>query len=763
MSLSRIDSAIRWCFYGLFGIVPLLIFPTTSELFELNKMWMVWGISLIILFLWVSKMIFAKQWLFQRTPLDIPLGLFLLSQLIATLFSMDHSVSMWGYYSRFNGGLLSLISYIFLYYAFASNVLHSDKKHTVRTILVMLLSGAVVALWGFPSHFGYDPTCLMFRGTLDVSCWTEAFQPKVRIFSTLGQPNWLAAYLSILVPISIAFGINTLFSNYLPSGKVKLKTLISRFKESVPKKSLLLSSLFILLTIIFYIDIIWTDSQSGFLGLWGGLGIFFMATIAYQIKRSSVRVITQSYVPILGLLLLVLLGLSIYLGTPIERLKNLSFSPSTNSAPTQDTTVEQSAPALPALEFGGTDSSKIRLIVWEGAVNIFKSNPIFGSGVETFAYSYYQHRPAAHNLTSEWDYLYNKAHNEYLNYLATTGIFGLGTYLLFIGWVVYLYVKYLWNFYFQKNKKTELEEKYESLNYILATALFSGWVSILISNFFGFSVVILNLLLFIFPLWIIHLTQFSSTDMSKKINSFIHTPQRKTLVFSLGIIILVFEIVLFRYWLADKAYGMGNNLNKMGEYVTANQYLVDAVQKRPGEDLFKDELAVNVSTLALVLDQQGQSTQAAQFAQQAQFLSDNIVNKHPNNVVYWKSRTRIMYSLAQLDPSLFTLAIQAIEKASDLAPTDAKVAYNKALLYEQAGQRDEALKILTEAIALKPNYRDALYAKALLHTEIADAIEATNSAQATQERSEARKHLELIINYIVPTDTQSQELLEKLN
>ena len=38
-----------------------------------------------------------------------------------------------------------------------------------------------------------------------------------------------------------------------------------------------------------------------------------------------------------------------------------------------------------------------------------------------------------HNLTSEWDFLYNKAHNEYLNYLATTGLFGLGSYLLFIG------------------------------------------------------------------------------------------------------------------------------------------------------------------------------------------------------------------------------------------------------------------------------------------------------------------------------------------
>jgi O-antigen ligase len=61
-----------------------------------------------------------------------------------------------------------------------------------------------------------------------------------------------------------------------------------------------------------------------------------------------------------------------------------------------------------------------------------EANPLFGTGVETFAFAYYTYRPAQHNMTSEWDYLYNKAHNEYLNYLATIGILGLGSYLLMI-------------------------------------------------------------------------------------------------------------------------------------------------------------------------------------------------------------------------------------------------------------------------------------------------------------------------------------------
>jgi tetratricopeptide (TPR) repeat protein len=755
---------MRWCFYALFAVTPLIIFPTTSELFELNKMWTVWGISLLILFLWVSKMVITRQFIFRKTPLDIPIGLFLFSQILSTIFSMDQYVSFWGYYSRFNGGLLSLTAYIFLYYAFASNLLDGKRKNTLRTLLVTIFTGGIVALWGFPSHFGYDPTCMFFRGTLDVSCWTEAFQPKVRIFSTLGQPNWLATYLAVLTPLSIGFAVNIFFSDYAQTTKVKLSTFITRLKDSLSKKTIILSSLFAILSIVLYVDIIWTDSQSGFLGLWGGLGILLVGLIAFQIKRHKISSVIQSYIPILGTLLLIFLGLSMYLGTPIERLKNLSFSPPvTQSDVEQEKTPQQAPAALPALEFGGTDSSKIRLIVWEGAFKIFQASPLFGSGVETFAYSYYKHRPVAHNLTSEWDYLYNKAHNEYLNYLATTGIFGFGTYLVFIGWVIVLFVKYQSTIFFSK-KKTADQEEYSRYNYVFATAIFAGWISILISNFFGFSVVIINLLLFMLPLWMLIFINQSLTDgENTKLVELSITPQRKTVILGIGVLVLILEIILFRYWLADKAYGMGNNLNKMGEYVTANQYLIEAVQKRPGEDLFKDELAVNVSTLALVLDQQGQSTQAARFAQQAKFLSDSVVDRHPNNVVYWKSRTRIMYSLAQLDPSTFPLALQAVEKASELAPTDAKVIYNKALLYEQTSQRNEAVKILQTAIALKPNYRDALYAKALLHNEIADSIAATNSAQAVIERDQAKKYLELIINYIVPEDTQSKELLEKLN
>ena len=86
----------------------------------------------------------------------------------------------------------------------------------------------------------------------------------------------------------------------------------------------------------------------------------------------------------------------------------------------------------PALESGGTESSTIRKFVWLGALEVFRHYPILGTGPETFAFSYPMFKPVGHNLTSEWDFIYNKAHNEFLNILANVGLLGFLSYISII-------------------------------------------------------------------------------------------------------------------------------------------------------------------------------------------------------------------------------------------------------------------------------------------------------------------------------------------
>src|SRR3972149_10537896 len=98
---------IAYAFYALFIIVPLILTPWNYELFEFNKMLTVYALTLVIAGAWAVEMIRQKKILYSRTPFDLPLLLFFASQILSTIFSIEPHTSVWGYYSRFHGGLFS--------------------------------------------------------------------------------------------------------------------------------------------------------------------------------------------------------------------------------------------------------------------------------------------------------------------------------------------------------------------------------------------------------------------------------------------------------------------------------------------------------------------------------------------------------------------------------------------------------------------------------------------------------------------------------
>lgn len=738
-----LNKIISWSFYALFFAVPLAFTGDTSELFEFNKMWLTFGLTIIIVAAWGIKMILERKIHIQRTPLDIPIVLFLASQLISTFMSLDPHTSLWGYYSRFNGGFLSLITYTLLYYAFVSN---DAKDHTLSYLKTMIISGILVALWGLPSHFGYDPTCLVFRGNFDVSCWTVDFQPKVRIFSTLGQPDWLSAYLAALIPISIGLGM-----------------------LSWIKKQTLATVGYLLATLLFYLDFLYAKSRAGFVGIAISLVLFFAwylwrdlpagsagkKHISHLIQTPKKFLLTHWYVLVT---LFAIVVISFLVGTSIDQIDKFTL-PNILSKMQSQTTVSPKTKAVPSptpqqssistQELGGTDSGKIRLFVWQGAIAAWKHYPIFGTGVETFAYAYYLFMPPGHNLTSEFGFLYNKAHNEYLNYLATTGIVGLGTYLLMIGWFVFIAVKRLIlnsNIEYRnskqyqntndKNAKHLEHSNFENSNLfrasdfgfrILLASLLASYIGILIINFFGFSVVIINVFLFLFPAFVFSLQGQINPEKSfsfpKSTGKVTDSPSLLQWIFSagVGLVAIYFLYTLLVFWQADKAYALGQNLVNSGDYQGAYQPLHQAAEARPSEPTFLDELSLDDAILSVALVQQNKKVTdtATQLAQESVAISNNLTTTHPNIVTYWKTRVRIMYSLAQLNPQYMQDALSAIQKAAQLAPTDAKVSYNLGLILGQTGQLQQAVDTLQNTIKLKDDYRDAYYGLGIFYRGLA--------------------------------------------
>ncbi len=647
---------IRFLFLTLIFFTPLIFTQSNSELFELPKMYFVYLTTTLIVTFHLINVFQKKVPLLKRTFLDIPLILFFISQIISTIYSIDPHTSFFGYYSRLNGGLLSLICYSLLYWILSVYIDSNLKK---RIINFSLLSAFLVSIYAIAQHFG-----------IDKNWWVQDVQS--RVFSTLGQPNWLAAYLAIILPFSVYKFLNS-------------KTLIHK-------------SYFLLLTSIFYISILFTKSKSGLAAVAISLIIYIAIYLLQNIKKSAKTAIITSII-----IVLVFLIPSLLINNP---LKDYIF-PNKQTSPTEN----QSSKILI------TSSGDIRKIVWTGAINLWKKFPVFGTGVETFAYSYYWTRPVEHNLTSEWDYLYNKAHNEYINYLATTGIVGLATYLFLI---LVVLIKIFKTF------------SPETKN--LSLVIFSSYLTILITNFAGFSVVITSLFFFLLPVFLTENKEdLTSKDIKTKFNPLI-------ILLILISFLSIKKIILF--YLADIAYSQAENYDSRNDYQTALSFTLASHQYNPKEPLYTDKIATIYSKIALNTEKQEDIDQAINY-------SDLTIKISPANVNFWKQRAQTYLYLSGVDSKYFSDSISALGKASLLAPTDAKIYYSLGQFLETASLQEEAIPHYQKAIELKTNYDHAYFALGKIYL-------------SQKENKLAKENLQKAVDYSYPTNTEAERLLKTI-
>lgn len=612
-------------------------------------MLVVYALSILILAAWVWRMVQQKKILLAQTPLDVPLLLFLFSQILSTLFSIHTRTSIFGYYTRFNGGLLSTLSYVIIFYAFASNF---QKKHLSGFLKTLILSVILSSLYAIPEHYGHSLSCLVITGQFDVACWVQDVQ--TRVFASFGQPNWLAAFLITTLPITF-FGLTI---------QMKQKWLW-------------------IVTVMATLALLFTKSRSGVLGLGVGLGVLLLGQLIFV--RTNVKQLLVAF-GIVGVI-------AALFGTP--------FSPALSQLWQPPSPIVATQPSGTVLDTGGTESGEIRKIVWEGALKVWQRYPLFGSGVETFAYSYYQDRPAAHNSVSEWDFLYNKAHNEFLNYLATTGAVGAFSYVLLLVWFGLVCLA------LANTERLELHYRQ------LAIALLSGVVALSVSNFFGFSTVMVNVLLFWYMAIISILNKPATTDVTPiNTRTAAQSPASigQWLVLSFTMIISVILLYqVYQQWWADRLFVRAKSLFGAGQYELALDHFAAAIAASPTEALFYDELAMNYGKLAVELEKAGETTSAAQLSETAIKASDYALELNPRHLNFYKTRARVFINLAQIRPGYLSEAEKTLKAAIALSPTDAKLYYNLALLKLVGEDRAEGMSWLQKAIELKPNYLTARF------------------------------------------------------
>lgn len=580
---------------------------------------------------WAIKSISQRKLIFRRTILDWPIIGYLLILILSTFFSLDPRTSILGYYSRFNGGLLSQVCYALLYWAMVSNL---TKKETVKSMYYILFSTLLASFLAILEHFGFFVTCGLMKLGFNESCWIQDVQS--RVFSTLGQPNWLAALVTALIPLGL------------------LKSLVS-------KKIDLRFFFWAFFSTLFFVTLLFTKSKSGL----GAIGVEFLIFWGFVFWKEKFKFVKEF------LILSFIFGLSFL----------LIQSPFTGKG------LQSPTPVGPALEVGGTGSGIIRKYVWLGALEVFKNNPILGTGPETFAYSFPRFKPIDHNLTSEWDFVYNKAHNEYLNALANTGILGFLSYLsIIIASLIILY----------KSKRYEL---------------LAGYSAMLVTNFFGFSVVPVSLLFFLFPaIALTYNLEPITSEKGKGLKSF-------QIIF-VAIIVIFASYLLYllgRYFMADIHYNKARLFNRSGNVAMAKTEISKSIQISKSEPLYLNELGLaenNVEPIKIA------------------------VSLSPYNINLLRSLAGIYSKNNKIQD-----AIKTIDTAIGLTPNDPKLYYQVGIYFIKLGNLLETEVYLKKSIELKPNYKDARFALGLTYIDLKEFKKAESGFNYILENIDSKDEL----------------------
>jgi Flp pilus assembly protein TadD len=167
------------------------------------------------------------------------------------------------------------------------------------------------------------------------------------------------------------------------------------------------------------------------------------------------------------------------------------------------------------------------------------------------------------------------------------------------------------------------------------------------------------------------------------------------------------------------------------DYPKAQAILEKALQASPNDSSLTDALrSVKMNGANDAMNSQNYDAAIATYSDETK--------RNPTNSDAWISLASAQFNKAQslkdgdaAKPATFRLAADAYAKASDLKPTESDLAFNAALSYQNAGDKDKSATYWDKAVKLKPDDTDAKSAYAAVLVELNrcnDAIQVLHPA-----------------------------------
>jgi len=672
----NLDWLMELIFLIIIFLIPTIFDRRLGIVFSGTKVAWLRALVIIILSFWSLKIILRKHQ-FIRSPLDWPVMAFLFVTTIATITSVHPYTSFVGFYGRFEG---LTTWYLFgLLFFIALNYFRSEKQ-LKRIILCVLCAAVLMSIYGIIQRHELDP--YMWGG---VVTWQ-------RVIGTIGQPNFLAAYVIMAFFLGLVLFLEKRVSskaNWLDSlpalgaflaaqalfvimiysldaqdvivwyaGFALITALVLYFAYHYDNISPLLSELLVgggLLLI--YICLLYTQSRGGYLGFFTGAVLFALA--------AGRRLLFENWRKLLALGALIILISAVTMARP-------EFSPFARFASEITTKEEQTAEEAKArLELKGAAGSRGE--TWKSAFKIIADHPWFGVGPEVLKMVFPRYETELFRFKEAFHVKQDRCHNETFDVPVTKGLIAFFLYL----WIIFLIFKVGWS-------------KLEGENRLMLAGVLSAILAYIIQNQFSFGVVAITSLFWVMWAMIMNLgPRIDKEERGEKtaVISFEEIPWLAAAGIALIAAFLVYiSFISFR---ADIYYKSGKSNLEMRQFSQAAEELKKSLAIYPFEGTTISHLGITYLNLGNV-------------AEAIKYLNyGTLVDPFNADNFYMLGRVYIsFYDRGQKDA--WQESFNYAEKALKIDPYYAEVYELKGQLWERKGNLDEAWNYYRKAYEVNP-------------------------------------------------------------
>lgn len=350
-------------------------------------------------------------------------------------------------------------------------------------------------------------------------------------------------------------------------------------------------------------------------------------------------------------------------------------------------------------------------VTMEIAKNTIKSNPIFGTGPNTFVNQWLIWKPNEIVSTIFWNTDFVNGVGLIPTFAVTTGILGMFSWLIFFGYYIYLGIKSI----FLKNEDTFIK-------YLVTSSFFISLYLWVMTFLYIPSSVVFILTLFFTGLF------FSSVYLSGYI-----TIERKILLKS-PIVGFVSSLVLVSVFVASVflGYGLFKNskslwyyqksshaLNTINDPDLSEEYMIKAINLVPYDIYYRSLSEINLVKMGRIISQDPKIVKREDVQKQFSEVLSNAIKSSilakdtdPSNYLNWISLGKIYESVSAPELKIegaFESAELAYIEALEINPKNPGILVMLSRLSFTYGDLKKARDYALKAIILKKNYLEAYF------------------------------------------------------